>query len=131
MDLGAEFYAEKANLILEQFPKSKSGRVQRGVLQRISRATNGVVTGSYLYQLSRGKIANPTVEKLKALAEGLDFPMDWWWEPVEAGPPPRPASEENHTQKIMTRLTALPEKRQEEAIQMILEVLDKIEEERL
>jgi len=105
----SSFYAAKARLLLECL-RLPSGRVRRGVLQAIASRTGHVVNPGYLAQLARGRIREPSGQKMAALAESLGFPLEWWWTPVEAGPPPLDITPTEIEQARATfwRLMALP-----------------------
>ncbi len=83
-----DHFAAKARFILERFGVQPGQRAPKGALDQITRAAGGTVTGYYLYQLSKGRIKNPGADKLEAIAAGLHFPVNWWWDPIEVGPPP-------------------------------------------
>ena len=51
--------------------------------QDLHDATGGVVTRSYVSSLRKGRIESPGFEKLKAIAEAMDFPPELWFEDVE------------------------------------------------
>lgn len=48
--------------------------------QQIQGATDGFVSRSYVTQLRKGRIANPRLDKLQALAEVMGFPPQLWFE---------------------------------------------------
>jgi len=48
--------------------------------QQIDKATGGIVTRSYITNLSKGRIENPGFEKLKAIAKVMNFPPKLWFE---------------------------------------------------
>jgi len=50
--------------------------------QQIQGATDGFVSRSYVTQLRKGRIANPRLDKLQALAEVMGFPPQLWFEDV-------------------------------------------------
>lgn len=127
MDFGPDFIAAKAKLVFEILPKATNGRVRRGTLQEIFLATNGLITPNYLHQLARGKIANPPPDRLEALSRVLEFPVAWWWEPVESGPP-QVGEDVTEVRAVAARLSALTPERREMALNHISELLEKIEE---
>jgi transcriptional regulator with XRE-family HTH domain len=51
--------------------------------QDLHDATNGEMTRSYVSNLRKGRIENPGFEKLKAIAETMNFPPELWFEDVE------------------------------------------------
>jgi len=51
--------------------------------QDLHDATGGVVTRSYVSNLRKGRIENPGFEKLRAIANALNFPPELWFEDVE------------------------------------------------
>jgi transcriptional regulator with XRE-family HTH domain len=115
-------YARKAQQLLESLRQRGGGRVPRGTFKEIARKTDGEITYDYLYQLSRGHIKTPSVEKLRTLTNALGIPLDWWTLPVDVGPPPMIEGVED----ISARLTELPPERQAEAVRRVLEVLGQI-----
>lgn len=50
--------------------------------QALQDATDGFVSRSYVHQLRTGRIANPRLDKLQALAEVMGFPPALWFEDV-------------------------------------------------
>ena len=46
----------------------------------LERATGGVVTRSYVTNLRKGRIENPGLDKLAALAKAISFPPTLWFE---------------------------------------------------
>jgi transcriptional regulator with XRE-family HTH domain len=48
--------------------------------QEIDEATDGIVTRSYVTNLRKGRIENPGLEKLKAIAKVMEFPPELWFE---------------------------------------------------
>jgi transcriptional regulator with XRE-family HTH domain len=63
--------------------------------QQIQDATDGFVSRSYVTQLRKGRIANPRLDKLQALAEVMGFPPQLWFEDVsDPGGTPRAAPPE-------------------------------------
>jgi transcriptional regulator with XRE-family HTH domain len=124
---GADFFAAKAQLIMDNLPKSSSGRIRRGTLRKIARATKGLVSETYLWHLANEHIAEPSWDKLEALSQALGIPTDWWSLPVEAGPPPAGARGKE-MRSFMARVISLPPERQDEALERIQQVLAEIEE---
>jgi transcriptional regulator with XRE-family HTH domain len=43
-------------------------------------ATKGIVTKPYVTHLRKGRIENPGYEKLRTIAEAMDFPPELWFE---------------------------------------------------
>jgi len=75
--------------------------------QQIQEATDGFVSRSYVTQLRKGRIANPRLDKLQALAELMGFPPQLWFEGApDLGGAPQVASPE-HSEAISDRLEAL------------------------
>ena len=129
MDRGADFYAQKARLILENLPKGPTGRVRRGIHKEISEASGGLVDRNYLHLLAGGKITSPALEKLEALALVLGFPIEWWSLPLEAGPPPMGKNGKNIL-AVLARLVALSPDQQKLALRRFAEVLEELERSR-
>ena len=75
--------------------------------QQIQQATDGFVSRSYITQLRKGRIANPRLDKLQALAEVMGFPPQLWFEdaPDLGGTPHVAPPEQSAT--ISDRLEAL------------------------
>src|SRR5215210_5362753 len=75
--------------------------------QQIQGATDGFVSRSYVTQLRKGRIANPRLDKLQALAEVMNFPPQLWFEdaPAPGGTPHGAPPEQGVT--ISDRLEAL------------------------
>src|SRR5215218_5105527 len=75
--------------------------------QQIQEATDGFVSRSYVTQLRKGRIANPRLDKLQALAELMGFPPQLWFEDApDLGGTPHVASPEQ-SESISDRLEAL------------------------
>jgi transcriptional regulator with XRE-family HTH domain len=51
--------------------------------QDLADATGGVVTRSYVSTLRKGRIENPSFEKLRAIAKAMGFAPELWFEDVE------------------------------------------------
>ncbi len=47
--------------------------------QDLERATGGAVTRSYVSNLKKGRIENPGLAKLEAIAEAMGFPPELWF----------------------------------------------------
>src|ERR671913_1202859 len=69
--------AQKFEGLLEMY-RRPDGRRWSG--QEIDEATDGIVTRSYVTNLRKGRIENPGLEKLKAIAKVMDFPPELWFE---------------------------------------------------
>src|SRR5215212_2065562 len=69
--------AQKFEALLEIY-RRPDGRKWSG--QEIDEATGGVVTRSYVTNLSKGRIENPGYEKMKAIAKAMGFPPEEWFE---------------------------------------------------
>ena len=54
--------------------------------QDLHDGTGGIVTRSYVSNLRKGRIENPGFEKLRAIAEAMNFPPELWFEDVENEP---------------------------------------------
>lgn len=85
-----EIWARKFKRFLELYPRS-DGRKWRGV--DFDRATNGYVNGSYITALSKGRIEEPGLNKLRAISEAMNFPFQEWFEPPDEDEQ-RPGAEE-------------------------------------
>ena len=48
--------------------------------QKLDEATGGVVTRSYVTNLRKGRIENPSYEKMRAIAKAMGFPPAMWFE---------------------------------------------------
>jgi transcriptional regulator with XRE-family HTH domain len=75
--------------------------------QQIQDVTDGFVSRSYVHQLRTGRIANPRLDKLQALAEVMGFPPALWFEdvPYPGGSPL--GSPSGQSASISDRLEAL------------------------
>ena len=69
--------ALKFERLLETYRREDGGRWS-GV--ELERATGGVVTRSYATNLRKGRIENPGMDKLAALAKAMGFPPALWFE---------------------------------------------------
>jgi transcriptional regulator with XRE-family HTH domain len=69
--------AQKFEALLEIY-RRPDGRKWSG--QEIDEATGGVVSRSYVTNLSKGRIDNPGYEKMKAIAKAMGFPPEVWFE---------------------------------------------------
>lgn len=82
-----EVWARKFDTLLERY-RRPDGRRWRGV--DFDRATNGYVSGSYVTALSKGRIEEPGLNKLRRISDAMGFPFQEWFEPLEgdsrAGP---------------------------------------------
>jgi transcriptional regulator with XRE-family HTH domain len=58
----------------------------------LERATGGVVTRSYVTNLRKGRIENPGMDKLAALAKAMGFPPTLWFEEGLSGAEAREAA---------------------------------------
>jgi len=63
--------ARKFERLLEAY-RREAGREWSGV--ELERATGSVVTRSYVTNLRKGRIENPSLDKLAALARAMGFP---------------------------------------------------------
>ena len=55
--------------------------------QDLERATGGVVTRSYVANLKKGRIENPGLAKLEAIAKAMGFPPALWFGDAEGRDP--------------------------------------------
>ena len=62
--------ADKFEHLLEAYRRPDGGR---WCGQDLDRATNGVVTPSYVSNLSKVRLENPRFEKIRAITEAMDF----------------------------------------------------------
>ena len=69
--------ARKFERLLETY-RREDGRWWSGI--ELERATDGVVTRSYVTNLRKGRIENPGMDKLWALARAMGFPPALWFE---------------------------------------------------
>lgn len=74
--------ARKFERLLEAYPREDGGKWS-GV--ELERATGGVVTRSYVTNLRKGRIENPGMDKLAALAKAMGFPPALWFEVESSG----------------------------------------------
>ena len=69
--------AQRFELLLETYRRPDG---QRWTGQQLDKATDGVVTRSYMTNLRKGRIENPGYEKMGALAKAMGFPPEAWFE---------------------------------------------------
>jgi transcriptional regulator with XRE-family HTH domain len=69
--------AQKFEALLEMY-RRPDGRRWSG--QEIDEATGGVVTRSYVTNLRKGRIENPSYEKMRAIAKAMGFAPEVWFE---------------------------------------------------
>ena len=69
--------APKFERLLEAYRREDGGKWS-GI--QLERATGGVVTRSYVTNLRKGRIENPGMEKLAAIAKAMGFPPALWFE---------------------------------------------------
>ena len=69
--------ALKFERLLEAYRREDGGKWS-GI--QLERATGGVVTRSYVTNLRKGRIENPGMDKLWALAKAMGFPPTLWFE---------------------------------------------------
>src|SRR5215204_2515759 len=74
--------ARKFELLLDTF-RREDGRRWSGI--ELERATGGVVTRSYVSNLRKGRIENPGMDKLAAIAKAMGFPPGLWFEEEPTG----------------------------------------------
>ncbi len=65
--------------LLEAHPR-QDGRPCTGA--ELQRATNGVVTRSYVTNLRKGRIESPGHDKMEAIAKAVGFPPALWFDEV-------------------------------------------------
>jgi len=70
--------------------------------QDLHEATGGVVTRSYVTHLRKGRIQNPSYEKLGAIAKAMGFPPELWFEEdtVEKGRVEQPLLDEQAVEAL-------------------------------
>jgi transcriptional regulator with XRE-family HTH domain len=73
-------YAEMFKRLLEMYPHPDGGRWTG---PRMEEATGGFVNASYFSNLLNGRIKQPGLDKLKAIAEAMGFPPELWLEEPE------------------------------------------------
>ena len=69
--------APKFERLLEAYRREDGGKWS-GI--ELERATGGVVTRSYVTNLRKGRIENPGMDKLAAIAKAMGFPPALWFE---------------------------------------------------
>ena len=69
--------APKFERLLEAYRREDGGKWS-GI--ELERATGGVLTRSYVTNLRKGRIENPGMDKLAALAKAMGFPPALWFE---------------------------------------------------
>src|SRR5918994_5871725 len=74
--------APKFERLLEAYRREDSGKWS-GI--ELERATGSVVTRSYVTNLRKGRIENPGMDKLAALAKAMGFPPALWFEEEVTG----------------------------------------------
>ena len=74
--------ARKFERLLDTF-RREDGRRWSGI--ELERATGGVVTRSYVTNLRKGRIDNPGMEKLAAIAKAMGFTPALWFEEEPTG----------------------------------------------
>ena len=77
---GSRDYPEKLELFRDRYRRSDGERWKDA---EISRATSGYVSSSYLTSISRGTTKQPGPEYLKAIADVMGFPVEYWFRTVE------------------------------------------------
>jgi transcriptional regulator with XRE-family HTH domain len=73
-------YAEMFERLLGMYPHPDGGRWTG---PKMEEATGGFVNASYFSNLLNGRIKQPGLDKLKAIAEAMDFPPELWLEEPE------------------------------------------------
>jgi transcriptional regulator with XRE-family HTH domain len=74
--------SRKFERLLEAYRREDGGRWS-GI--QLERATGGVVTRSYVSNLRKGRIENPGMDKLAALAKAMGFAPALWFEVEPSG----------------------------------------------
>jgi transcriptional regulator with XRE-family HTH domain len=74
--------ARKFERLLEAYRREDGGKWS-GI--QLERATGDVVTRSYVTNLRKGRIENPGMDKLAALAKAMGFPPALWFEQEPSG----------------------------------------------
>jgi transcriptional regulator with XRE-family HTH domain len=74
--------APKFERLLETYRREDGGKWS-GV--ELERATGGVLTRSYVSNLRKGRIENPGMDKLAAIAKAMGFPPGLWFEEEPTG----------------------------------------------
>jgi transcriptional regulator with XRE-family HTH domain len=78
-----EIWARKFSTLLDRY-RRPDGKRWRGV--DFDRETNGYVNGSYVTALSKGRIEEPGLNKLRRISEAMGFPFQEWFSPLEDEP---------------------------------------------
>ena len=78
-----EIWARRFSTLLDRYPRP-DGKRWRGV--DLDRATNGYVNGSYVTALSKGRIEQPGLNKLRRISDAMGFPFQEWFLPIEGEP---------------------------------------------
>ena len=60
----------------------------------LEKATGGIVTRSYITNLRKGRMENPGLEKMRAIAKAMGFPPEMWFEEDLGGEGGLPAGPE-------------------------------------
>lgn len=100
--------------LLQMYPHPDGGRWSGPKMQE---ATGGFVNASYFSNLLNGRIKQPGLDKLKAIAEAMGFPPDLWLEEPERWgkrlePDPRSPSSEASLAKLLENLfESMPDER--------------------
>jgi transcriptional regulator with XRE-family HTH domain len=71
--------ADRFERLLEAHPR-QDGRPWTGA--ELQRATDGVVTRSYVTNLRKGRIESPGHDKMEAIAKAVGFPPAMWFDEV-------------------------------------------------
>lgn len=74
-------FGEKFLRLLELYKKPDGSRWS---MSEIETATGGFVKGPYLTNLKAGRIKQPGIERLRAIARVMDFPPELWLQKPEA-----------------------------------------------
>lgn len=75
-----EVWARKFSTFLDRYPRA-DGKRWRGV--DFDRETNGYINGSYVTALSKGRIEEPGLNKLRRISEAMGFPFQEWFSPLD------------------------------------------------
>lgn len=78
-----DIWARKFGAFLDRYPRP-DGKRWRGV--DFDRETNGYINGSYVTALSKGRIEEPGLNRLRRISEAMGFAFQEWFLPIEDEP---------------------------------------------